>query len=109
VIVFGFSFVNSFFHRGGAKAQGRRKEFFLCRWYFIFGNSMSKINIKEHHYDNPFLTDKADDLWRQLDKGGKPVSKEEFLENKGFKEKKGFVARVIKSYCQIFAANGNCA
>jgi hypothetical protein len=51
---------------------------------------MSKINMKEeHHYDNPFLTDKADDLWRQLDKGGKPISKEELLERiKARKEKR---------------------
>ena len=34
---------------------------------------------EEHPRDNPFLTDKAEDLWKQLDKGGKPVAKEELL------------------------------
>jgi hypothetical protein len=41
---------------------------------------MDKNNFKEIDLKtNPFLTEKADELWRQLDKGGRPVSKEELL------------------------------
>jgi hypothetical protein len=96
VTAFGFSGLNKFGQAFffTAEAQGRKegaKElFFLCIGNVIFGNSMSKINTKVQHGDNPFLTDKADDLWRQLDKGGKRVSKEELLERiRALKEKRG--------------------
>lgn len=52
---------------------------------------MSKTSSNvEHSPDNPFLTDKSDELWARLNKEGKPVSKEELLKRvKALKEKKG--------------------
>lgn len=41
---------------------------------------MSKTETKtQPEKDNPFRTDKANELWKRLDKQGKPVSKEELL------------------------------
>jgi len=34
---------------------------------------------KEDFTANPFLTDQADKLWKKIDEGGKPISKEELL------------------------------
>lgn len=34
---------------------------------------------KKENESNPFLTERAEFLWRKLDKGGAPVSKEELL------------------------------
>jgi len=33
----------------------------------------------KHASSNPFLGDKADELWEKLDKKGKPVTKEQLL------------------------------
>ena len=50
---------------------------------------MPKVEAKtEYNNENPFLTDKADALWERLDKGGKPLSKEELLKRaKALKDK----------------------
>lgn len=51
---------------------------------------MSKTDLKSNNkYPNPFLSEKADELWNRLDKAGKPVSKEELLKRaRALKEKK---------------------
>lgn len=51
---------------------------------------MSKTDLKKERENlNPFLTDKAKELWEKLDKSGSPVSKEELINRaKDLKKKK---------------------
>jgi hypothetical protein len=51
---------------------------------------MSKTNSKNRNeHPNPFLSGRADELRDRLDKGGKPISKEELIKRaKALKEKK---------------------
>jgi hypothetical protein len=54
-------------------------------------NIMSEVNIKSSNSNsNPFLTKKADDLWKRLDKNSNPVSKDELIKRvNDLKNKKG--------------------
>ena len=49
-------------------------------------------SMNEHANPNPFLSDKADELWKKLDKEGKPVTKKQIL--KELKEAKSKQAKL---------------